>query len=155
MRIDANKSAPFSHWLSTAGEIALGPKILEVPWPQWHMRRSRDNAKQMNNTWGGATVYVCNWWSELLHPAQILHSPAHWVGRAGWVHIERPETEWHNTGRRWNPARFATSEVLLGRKRRVACDAIMVITSADADQDRRSKCAIVTRRVKYLILHVS
>ena len=93
--------------------------------------------------------------SELLHPAQILHSPAQRVGRAGRVHIERPETEWHNAGRRWNPARFATSEVLLGHKRRVTCDAIMVITSADADQDRRSKCAIVTQRVKYLILHVS
>ena len=66
--------------------------------------------------------------SELLHPAQILHSPAHWVGRAGRVHIERPETEWHNAGRRWNPARFATSEVLRGRKRRVTCDAIMVIS---------------------------
>ena len=58
-------------------------------------------------------------------------------------------------GRRWNPARFASSEVLLGHKRRVTCDAIMVITSADADQDRRGKCAIVAQRVKYLILHVS
>ena len=42
---------PHSPIDSIAGEIALGPKIMVVPCPQWHMRRSRDNAKQMNNTW--------------------------------------------------------------------------------------------------------
>ena len=38
-----------------------------------------------------ATEHMAEGRSELLHPAQILHSPAHWVGRAGRVHIERPE----------------------------------------------------------------
>ena len=37
VRIHTNKSAPFSHWLNITAEVALGPKILEVPSPQTHV----------------------------------------------------------------------------------------------------------------------
>ena len=37
VRIHTNKSAPFSHWLNIMAEVALGPKILEVPSPQTHV----------------------------------------------------------------------------------------------------------------------
>ena len=36
-RIHTNKSAPFSHWLNITAQVALGPKILEVPSPQTHV----------------------------------------------------------------------------------------------------------------------
>ena len=40
-------------------------------------------------------VRLRDWWAErALHPAQILHSPAHWVGRADRGPLyERPEPE--------------------------------------------------------------
>ena len=37
VRIHANKSAPFSRWLNITAEVALGPKVLEVPSPQTHV----------------------------------------------------------------------------------------------------------------------
>ena len=33
-------------------------------------------------------------------PFYLVFYDRDWVGRAGRVHIERPETEWHNAGRR-------------------------------------------------------
>ena len=59
-----------------------------------------------------ATEHMAEGRSELLHPAQILHSPAHWVGRAGRVHIERPETgvaQRDRIRRAPPPARFSSA----------------------------------------------
>ena len=51
VRIHTNKSAPFSHWLNITAEVALGPKILEVPSPQTHVPLRWKNSHVTNFRW--------------------------------------------------------------------------------------------------------
>ena len=81
-------------------------------WPVLPALPCDEQSKHHVTRTGEATEHMAEGRSELLHPAQILHSPAHWVGRAGRVHIERPETgvAQHDRIRRAPPpARFSSA----------------------------------------------
>ena len=91
VRYSPQQLLPTTQHLRPAGLGHVNPTTASA-WPVLPALPCGEQSKHHETRTSEATEHMAEGRSELLHPAQILHSPAHWVGRAGRVHIERSET---------------------------------------------------------------